>query len=89
MANRFLIRNDGKYRFLRTIVQAIISVLLVNGGAYVVEIVAHTPVPDWTKPILVPMIMAVLAAVMSALGTHEMPEKEDLPEDYWESGEDK
>lgn len=84
MFNRLFVRNDAKYRLLRTILQGIIGVLIANidviTGAFIFS-------PE-VRGIIVALVMAVLSPIMSALGTTEM-EKEELPEDYFEGGEDK
>lgn len=83
--NRLFVRNDAKYRLLRTIIQGVIGVIIANLDV----IIGGFDIPVSAKPIIASLVMAILSPIMSALGTTEMPEKEDLPEDYWESGEDK
>jgi len=81
--NRFFVRNDTKYRLLRTIVQGIIGVLIAN-----LDVIFGTmPIDPALKPIIVGVVMAVLSPLMSALGTTEM-DKPELPETYFEGGED-
>ena len=82
--NIFLTRNDAKYRLLRTIIQGVIGVIIANLDI----IFGMTPMPTEARALIVAVTMAVLSPCMAALGTHEMPEKEDLPEDYFEGGED-
>ena len=81
--NRLFIRNDAKYRLLRTIIQGIIGVIIANLD----YIVGATPMAPELKTIIVALIMAVLSPVMAALGTEEV-EKEELPDDYFEGAED-
>lgn len=85
--NRFIVNNMPRFKVLRTIVQAIIGILLVNGGAYVMEIMAHVPVADWLKPILVAIIMAILAGVMPYLESSDM-DKPELDHDHWEGDDE-
>lgn len=85
--NRFIVNNMPRFKVLRTIVQAIIGILLVNGGAYVVEIMAHIPVADWLRPILVAIIMAILAGVMPYLKSSDM-DKPELDHDHWEGDDE-
>lgn len=85
MFNRLFTRNDAKYRLLRTIIQGVIGVLIANLDV----IFGMTPIPTEVRALIVAVTMAVLSPIMAELGTHEMPDKEDLPEDYFEEGEDK
>ena len=87
--NTFLSTNTAFYKVIRTIVQAIISVLVVDGGAYLLEVVSHLPVPEWIKPICFGVLMVILTALMANSGKEEpeeetVEEKEDLPEGYFE-----
>lgn len=82
--NRFLTRNDAKYRLLRTIVQGIIGVIV----AYLDTLLGYTLIPNELRPMVVALVMAVLSPIMKAMGTDNMPEKEDLPEDYFEGGDE-
>lgn len=84
----FLTGNTTKHKVWRTIVQAIISFLIVNGGANLLEILGHIPVDDWMKTIIFGIIMAILTALMPIVGGSDEPmDKEDLPYDYWEGGD--
>ena len=72
--NKFLTSNEALYRLLRTVVQAIIGVLVANidviVGAYVLD-------PVW-RPVIVGAVMAVLSPIMAELGKHtESTEGED------------
>ena len=64
--NKFLTSNEALYRLLRTVVQAIIGVLIANidviVGAYVLD-------PVW-RPVIVGAVMAVLSPIMAELGKH-------------------
>lgn len=82
--NRLFVRNDAKYRLIRTIIQGILGVIVANLDI----IVGTTPIPPEAKPLIAAVVMAVLSPIMAELGTTEM-EKEDLPEDYFEGGDDK
>lgn len=86
--NRFYLNNMPRFKVFRTIVQAVIGILLVNGGDYILQIMAHMPIADWLKPILVAVIMAVLAAVMPYLGNEDDMDKPELERDFWESDEE-
>lgn len=83
MFNRFLIRNDAKYRLLRTIVQGVCGVIIANLDV----IIGGIDIPTTAKPIIVGLVMAILSPVMASLGTNEM-NKEELPDDYYEGGEE-
>lgn len=78
--NRFFISNEPKYRLFRTIVQGIIGVLianvdiLVNGLAFSPEV----------KGLIVALVMAILSPIMASMGTTSMPEKGELPYNYFE-----
>ena len=86
--NNFLSKNTPEYKVLRTLVQAVISVLVIDGGSYLLAIVGHLPIPDWIKPILFGVLMAVLTAAMAKSGKDEtLEDKPELPEGYFEKGE--
>ena len=80
--NRLFYNNGAKYRLLRTIIQGVIGVLIANLDL----IIGSTPIPPEAKPVIVAVTMAVLSPIMAEMGTTEM-EKEDLPEDYFEGGD--
>ena len=85
--NNFLTNNEIRYKVWRTIVQAVISFLIVNGGANLLEILGHIPMDDWLKTIIFGIIMAILTALMPYIGNSNEPmNKEELPRDYWEGG---
>lgn len=81
----FLTNNETKYKVWRTIIQACISFLIVDGGANLLDILAHVPMADWLRTMLFGVIMAILAGLMPYLGKDA--EKEDLPDDYFEGEE--
>lgn len=82
--NRLFVRNDAKYRLLRTIIQGVIGVIIANLDL----IFGATPMPPEARAFIVAVTMAILSPIMSAMGTTEM-EKEELPQDYFEEGEKK
>lgn len=67
MLHELLTSNEAKYRLLRTIIQAVIGVIVANldiiTGAFALDPVY--------KPIITGVIMAVLSPVMAALGGKE------------------
>lgn len=64
--NKFLTSNETKFRLLRTIVQAVIGVIIANIDA----IIGTYVVNDLWRPIIVAAIMAVLSPIMAELGKH-------------------
>ena len=64
--NRFLTSNKTVYRLSRTIVQAVIGVLVANMDV----IIGNFSIDPEMKPIVVGVIMAVLSPIMSELGKH-------------------
>lgn len=83
--NRFFISNEPKYRLARTIVQGIIGVIIANLDS----IIAHVDIiPMWARAIVVALVMAVLSPIMAMMGTTEMPEKGELPYNFWETLEE-
>ena len=81
--NRFLINNSAKYRLLRTILQGVIGVIIANLDLLVGEF----SIDPELKPVIVGVVMAILSPIMASLGTTDIPEKEDLPDDYFEGGD--
>lgn len=63
---RFLTSNETVYRLLRTIVQAVIGVLIANMDAILGTYVLN----DLWRPIIAAVIMAILSPVMAELGKH-------------------
>lgn len=77
--NRLFVRNDAKYRLLRTIIQGIIGVIIAN-----LDVIIGTFHFDPTvKAIIVALVMAILSPIMTAMGTYEM-DKPEIPEGYFE-----
>jgi len=61
---KFLSSNEPLYRLLRTIVQAVIGVIVAN-----IDIITGSFIMDPVyKPIIAGVIMAILSPVMAALG---------------------
>ena len=81
--NRFFISNELKYRLARTIVQGIIGVLIANLDI----IVGVFHISAGFKALIVALVMAVLSPIMAMMGTTEMPEKGELPYNFWEEEE--
>ena len=81
----FFTNNATKYKVWRTIIQACISFFIVDGGANLLELLAHIPMADWVRTLLFGLIMAILAGLMPYIG--RPVEKEDLPDDYFEGEE--
>ena len=79
--NRLFVRNDAKYRLLRTIIQGIIGVIIANLD-YIVGVFS---IPVGAKAIIVALVMAILSPIMASMGTAQM-DKDELPEDYFEGG---
>lgn len=82
--NRLFISNEPKYRLLRTIIQGIIGVLIANADL----LVAGFTLSAETKGLIVALVMAILSPVMASMGVTEMPDKADLPYNYFEDEED-
>ena len=81
--NRLLISNSPRYRLLRTIIQGIIGVLIANLDI-IVGVFHFSP---GVKALIVALVMAILSPVMASMGVEEMPEKGELPYNYYEEGE--
>lgn len=85
--NKFLTHNSTKYKVLRTIVQAILSFIVVDGGANLAELFAHIPIEGWMKTLLFGLCMTILTGLMPTIGDADKPiQKEELPKDFWEGG---
>lgn len=80
--NRLFIRNDWKYRLLRTIIQGVIGVLIANLDV-IFGVFSWSPE---VKALIVALTMAILSPIMAAMGTTEM-DKPELPPDYFEGGD--
>lgn len=64
--NKFLTSNDSLFRTLRTVVQAVIGVLIAN-----LDIIIGTfSIDDTWKPIIVAFCMAVLSPIMAEIGKY-------------------
>ncbi len=67
MLHKLFTSNEGKYRLLRTIIQAVIGVIIAN-----LDIITGSFILDPVyKPIITGVIMAILSPVMKALGGDE------------------
>ena len=64
--NTFLTSNDVKFRLLRTILQAIIGVIIANLDA----LIGTFSIPSEMKPVITGFVMAVLSPIMAELGKH-------------------
>lgn len=64
--NTFLTSNDVKFRLLRTILQAIIGVIIANLDA----LIGTFSIPSEIKPVITGIVMAVLSPIMAELGKH-------------------
>lgn len=65
--NTFLTSNDAKYRLARTILQGLIGVFVAN-----IDLIAGYMILDPTqRAIIVPIVMAILSPIMSALGKEQ------------------
>lgn len=81
--NRLFIRNDAKYRLLRTIIQGIIGVFIANLDL----IIGSFSIPVEYKPMIAAVVMAILSPIMAAMGTNQM-DKDELPVNYFEGEDD-
>ena len=87
--NDFLTGNTTKHKVWRTIVQAIISFIVIDGGANLAELFAHIPIEGWMKTLLFGLCMTILTALMPYFGNSDKSmDKEELPYDYWEKDGD-
>ena len=82
--NRFFTSNSAGYRLLRTIIQGIIGVLIANLDI----IVGVFHISAGFKALIVALVMAILSSVMASMGAEELPEKGELPYNYWEGDEE-
>lgn len=86
--NDFLTGNTTRHKVWRTIVQAIISFLIVDGGANLLEITSHIPIEGWMKTLLFGLCMTILTGLMPTIGEMDEPmEEEELPKDFYEGKE--
>ena len=61
---KFLNSNETIYRVLRTIVQAVIGVLVAN----IDLIISAINISEVWKPVIVALVMAILSPIMSEIG---------------------
>lgn len=65
--NTFLTSNEAKYRLARTILQGLIGVFVAN-----IDLISGYVILDPTqRAIIVPIVMAILSPIMSALGKEQ------------------
>ena len=69
---KFFESNETMYRLTRTIVQAIIGVLVAN----IDTIIGTFAISEVWKPIIVALVMAVLSPIMAELGKRGNNEKD-------------
>ena len=81
--NRLFVNNGAKWRLIRTIIQGVIGVLIAN----IDVIVGSVVLAPGTRAIIVALTMAILSPIMAELGTYDMT-KEELPENFWEAGDE-
>lgn len=65
--NYFLTSNSASMRLARTIVQAIIGVIIAYADVLVGQVVFNAEM----RPVIVALVMAVLSPIMAALGGEE------------------
>ena len=65
--NRFLTENSSGMRMARTIVQGVIGVIIANADI----LIGTIAIDPALKPVIVALVMAVLAPVMSELGKEQ------------------
>ncbi len=61
---KFFNSNSTLFRLLRTIVQGVLGVVIANLDM----IIGTFSVPDYWKPLIVALVMAVLSPIMAAIG---------------------
>lgn len=66
--NEFLTSNSASMRLARTIIQAIIGVLISYADVLVGQVVVFNPE---IRPVIVALVMAVLSPIMATLGGDE------------------
>lgn len=65
--NQFLTSNSASMRLARTIVQAIIGVIIAYADVLVGQVVFNPEI----RPVIVALVMAILSPIMAALGGEE------------------
>ena len=75
---KFLNSNETLWRVLRTIVQAVIGVVIANLDV----IIQAIEISDTWKPVIVALVMAILSPIMSEIGkgVEKAEEKKKLTE---------
>lgn len=75
---KFLNSNETLWRVLRTIVQAVIGVVIANLDM----IIQAIEISDTWKPVIVALVMAILSPIMSEIGkgVEKAEEKKKLTE---------
>lgn len=61
---KFFTSNEPLYRLLRTVVQAVIGILIANIDMFV----GLFAIPGEWKPVIVAVIMAILSPIMAEIG---------------------
>lgn len=61
---KFFNSNETLYRVLRTIVQAVIGVLIANMDL----IIGALTISEYWKPVIVALVMAILSPIMAEIG---------------------
>lgn len=71
--DKFLNSNDTVWRLARTIVQAVLGVIVAN-----IDMIVGTCVLDPSvRALIVALVMAVLSPIMAEIGRHIEPEQQD------------
>lgn len=68
---KFFTSNSARYRLLRTIVQAVIGVIIANLDT----IIGTFSIGDIWKPIIAALVMAILSPIMAEIGNKNTEEK--------------
>ena len=74
---KFLNSNETLWRVLRTIVQAVIGVVIANLDV----IIQAIEISDTWKPVIVALVMAILSPIMSEIGKGVEKAEEKKPEE--------
>lgn len=76
---KFLNSNETIWRVLRTVVQAVIGVVIANLDI----IISAIDISDTWKPVIVALVMAILSPIMSEIGkgVEKAEEKKKLAEE--------
>ncbi len=69
---KFFTSNETGFRLLRTIVQAVLGVVIANLDL----IIGTFAIGDIWKPFIVALVMAVLSPIMAEIGKHSEKETE-------------